>query len=261
MKISFIGFGNMAKALAKGLLENKANKLQAAAPSLHTGVNQEGIKTYNNNLDVLPNADIIILAVKPALVSNIITEIKSSIPKSCLIISIASGISLEWFSKHCEGIAVIRAMPNIAASIGKSATPLVANELVNNAQKLNAEEIFKSVGLTTWVSTDNDIDTFTALSGSGPAYVFMFMESMIKAAISLGIKEEDAKSFTLQTVNGALHLATLNEYNLKYLRELVTSPAGTTAAAINVLNNEGFDDTIYAALKAAYERAKELGRY
>ena len=261
MRISFIGFGNMAKALAKGLLTNKANELQAAAPSLTKGINQQGIKTNNDNLAVIPNADIIILAVKPALISKIITEIKSSIPKSCLIISIASGISLEWFAKHCAGMALIRAMPNIAASIGESATPLVANEFVSSAQKLNAEEIFKSVGLTTWVLTDNDIDRFTALSGSGPAYVFMFMEAMIKAAVSLGIKEEDAKSFTLQTVKGALCLASNSEYNLKYLRELVTSPAGTTAAAIEVFNNKGFDEIIDVALKAAFKRAKELGKY
>lgn len=259
MKISFIGFGNMAKAMAHRLLKDSAHELYAASPSLENGINAQGIRTYNDNLAVLAEADIIILAVKPLQMEKVITQISACIPPHSLVISVATGISLSWFASKCPHIAMVRAMPNIAAAIGESATPLIANAFVNEKQKEAANTIFKSIGITTWVQQEGDIDAFTALSGSGPAYIFMFMEAMIKAATTLGIKEDAAKIFTLQTVEGALSLAIESKQDLTELRKKVTSPAGTTAAAIGVLSEHGFDKLIYKAMKAAYDRAKELG--
>ncbi len=261
MKISFIGFGNMAKAMAKGLLLDEKNELRAASPSLPIGINEHGIRTYPDNLAIVPDADIIILAVKPAQITSVITQISTKIPTQCLVISIATGIGLPWFAQQIPGIAIVRAMPNIAASIGKAATPLIANEFVTEKQKQWAKQLFTGIGLITWVQKEADIDSFTALSGSGPAYIFMFMEAMIKAAIALGITDDIAKSFALQTFDGALSLASESKLELIELRKMVTSPAGTTAAAIEVLTEHGFEELIYAAMKAAYDRARVLGSH
>jgi pyrroline-5-carboxylate reductase len=257
MNISFIGFGNMAKAMAAGLLNHY--NLRAASPTLPIGINENGIKTFANNLSVVTDADIIILAVKPALMDTVFEEICETIPKHCLVISIASGISLPWFAKKGPKVAIVRAMPNIAAAIGESATPLIANALVSAEQKQWAEEIFTRIGIITWVKKEADIDAFTALSGSGPAYVFLFMEAMIKAGVDLGIEENIATSFALQTVHGALSLASQSKRGLADLRKSVTSPAGTTAAALEVFSKEGFEEIVCKAMKAACERAEELG--
>lgn len=256
MKISIIGFGNMAKAMTKALANNKSNQIQVSAPSLSVGTNMAGIKTHSDNLAILSNAEVIILAVKPVLMHPVLDQIRPALPADCLIISVASGIRLARFGLN---LAVVRAMPNIAAALSQSATPLIANEWVTEAQKQMAEDIFKSMGITTWIEDESQIDAFTALSGSGPAYVFLFMEAMVNAAVTLGLSQEVATSFTLQTVQGALSLAKPQEASLGELRASVTSPAGTTAAALNVLVDRGFETLVYDAMNAACERAKQLG--
>lgn len=249
----------MAQAIAKGLLHNKSNQLQASAPSLAVGINDLGIKTNSDNLAVIADADVIILAVKPTYMATVLTEISANIPHHCLVISIAAGLSLPWFAKRIANTALVRAMPNMAAALGKSATPLIANHLVTEEQKQWTEQIFSSIGLYSWTKHEFDMDAFTALSGSGPAYIFMFMEAMIKAAVSLGIAENIAHTFALQTFKGSLSLITESKLSLHELRKSVTSPAGTTAAAIEVLTQHGFDELIFAAMKAASDRAAELG--
>jgi pyrroline-5-carboxylate reductase len=260
MQISFIGFGNMAKAMAKGLLQDVNITLSAAAPSLSSGLNQEGIKTYSNNLSVVADANVIILAVKPWQIATVFHEIRSSLSPDCLIISIATGIPLTWFSTQSPGTAIIRAMPNIGAAISESATPLIANDAVNQQQQQWAEMIFGRIGIVTWVHQEADMDAFTAFSGSGPAYVCLFIEAMINAAERLGIPKEVAHDFALQTVNGTLNILKQGEFDPQALRQQVTSPAGTTAAAIEIFKAQGFEALIHAAMTAAYRRAQELGR-
>ena len=245
--------------MAVGLLDHN-HHLRASSPSLPEGINDNGIKTSADNLSVVADADIIILAVKPALMDTVLKEIGKSIPKHCLVISVATGLSLPWFANYAPNAAIVRAMPNIAAAIGESATPLIANALVSAEQKKWAEAIFTCIGNITWVKNEADIDAFTALSGSGPAYVFLFMEAMIKAGVDLGIEEKIATSFALQTVHGAVCLASQSKQGLADLRKSVTSPAGTTAAALDVFSNEGFEEIVHAAIRAAFERARELGR-
>lgn len=259
MKISFIGFGNIAKAMSLGMIHNKKNELRASSPSLPFGINEHGIKTTADNLAIVSDADIIILAVKPALMSSVFTQIKTTIPPHCLVVTVASGVSLSWFAKHSPKTAIVRAMPNIAATIGKSATPLIANAFVTQEQKQLAEQIFNGIGIITWTKKEADIDAFTALSGSGPAYVFGFIEAMINVAIDFGIAENTAKSFALQTFDGAVNYAISSKLNLAELRQMVTSPAGTTAAALEVFKQHHFEEMIQAAMKAARDRAQELG--
>jgi pyrroline-5-carboxylate reductase len=259
MKIGFIGYGNMAKAMARSL--NKLNKytLMASAPSLTSGINKDNIQTFSANSEVAKLADVIILAVKPGQMKAVIKEITPSLKQNALIISIAAGISLYWLTNHCnQEQAIIRCMPNKPASIGMAATPMIANKAVQLAQKKIAEEILSSIGITTWASTEDEIDTFTALSGSGPAYVFLFLESLIHAAVELGLSPQIAKTFAIQTCIGSAQLAQQSNLELKELRNKVTSPGGTTAAALALLDNR-LAELIMDAMRAAKQRAHELG--
>lgn len=259
MKICFIGYGNMAKAIARGLIGQEKYTLAASAPSLTQGINKDRIRTYYDNKEAIKEANIIILAVKPMLMNSVLKEIIPHLPTHCLLISVAAGLSLSWFAQ--QGIkkqALIRTMPNTPAAVGLGATPMIANSFTSAEQKHCAERIFESIGLTTWAQHEEDIDTFTALSGSGPAYVFLFMEALINAAKLLGLNESIAKSFTLQTIKGALKLAQDSEFSLNQLRTKVTSPGGTTAAALEILNGK-LEELILTAMKAAKLRSQELG--
>lgn len=259
MIIGFIGFGNMAKAMVHGLKNQKHIEIRAAAPSLTIGINKDNVITHYDNLAIIGDADVVVLAVKPAQLALVYTQIASKLPAHCLVISIVSGVPLAWFTHQESGVAVVRAMPNIASAISKGATPLIANAFVSDEQKNSAKLIFKNTGIITWVDNEVDIDAFTALSGSGPAYVFLFMEAMIKAAMKLGIDEETATTFTLQTFNGAISLACNTHHRIEELRTTVTSPAGTTAAAIETFKKHDFDKVVYAAMEAAFYRAQALG--
>lgn len=259
MNICFIGFGNMAKAIALGLSKQSNYQITATAPSLKKGKTAEGIITEPNNLEGILNADLIILAVKPAKMAEVLTQIKPKIPKHCLLISVAAGLNLNWLEKHCPaGQAIVRSMPNIPIMVEKGATPLIANRHTSPEQKRWAAELFRCSGLIAWTENEADLDSFTALSGSGPAYVFLFLESLVAAAQKLGLNENLAKSFALQTVAGAVEMATNSELALSELRKKVTSPAGTTAAAIAIFEEQGFTDLIFKAMDAAHTRAKEL---
>jgi pyrroline-5-carboxylate reductase len=261
MNISFIGFGNMAKAIAHGLSQNKSINLSASSPSLSNKTTDNHIRPYKNNLSVIPNADILILSVKPKQMQHVLNEINQiNLPSHCLVISIASGLKLAWFEKHLPNTAIVRAIPNIAVATQQSATPLKGNQWVSDEKKLKAEQLFNQLGITTWVDKEEDIDAFTALSGSGTAYVFSFMEGMINAAINLGINKDLAEKFTVQTFVGALSLAMQNNANLSDLKRSVTSPGGTTEAALNTFKQQGLDGLIENAMKAATQRAEQLGQ-
>lgn len=260
MKISFIGYGNMARAMAKSLIHNPQYQLFAAAPSLPIGVDADGVHTSNDNAEVVQDADVIILAVKPMNMLKALEPIKQSIPKNSLILSVATGLSLSWLAKHCpEGQAIVRSMPNIAISVLHGATPLIANEFVTAKQKSNAEHLFERSGIITWIENERDMDVFTALSGSGPAYVFYFLEGISKAAEKLGMDYKTAKQFSIQTVLGAVELAQQSGLEFSELRQKVTSPAGTTAAAIQQMKDHDFELILFKAVEAAYNRAGELG--
>lgn len=259
MKISFIGFGNMAKAIADGLLRDPQYHISAAAPSLTPGKDETGINTFDDNLAVLADADVVVLAVKPLQMNSVYQQIHPHLPKKTLVISIAAGIPLSWFAKSGVSFTpVVRAMPNIASALGLGATPLIANDGVSESQRQAAEQIFNMIGITTWVTNEDELNAYTALSGSGPAYVFLFMEGMIEAATSLGLEASSARRFALQTVNGALNLAEKSQTEIADLRRTVTSPNGTTAAALAAFETQGFKSIIKTAMQAAVKRAESL---
>lgn len=258
MKIGFIGYGNMAKAIAQGLMKENKHHLSAAAPSLTSGLNQEGIHTFSVNQEAIKGAEVIILAVKPQIMPLILDDISNRLPPDVLVISVAAGLDLAWFAKRlAPNQPLIRAMPNTPASIGLGATPMVANAFVNATHKARAELIFKNVGLITWATDEKEMDAFTALSGSGPAYVFLFIEALIAASVQLGLDEAIAKAFAIQTVKGAVHLAQQSDLSVNQLKSKVRSPGGTTAAALDILDGR-LEALILEAMTAARSRAQTL---
>lgn len=260
MKISFLGFGNMAKAIAESLCNNNDMVLFAAAPSLPETQNPDGISTHFSNSAIVEQADIIVVAVKPDKVQTVLTEINPQLSKQCVVLSIAAGVSLETLAMSCpKEQPIVRSMPNTPIAVGKGATALIANEYVTKEQTRWINQLFACSGISTWVTEENDIDALTALSGSGPAYVFLFLEAMIAAARELGIDDSVATTFALQTMSGTCALLETSGLSPQQLRNKVTSPAGTTAAAIAILQHHGFEALLSKAMHAAFERAKQLG--
>lgn len=259
MNIAFIGYGNMARALIQGFEKNKALTISAASPSLKTG--QVGsLRCYADNKAAIGrHTDTLFLTVKPAKMAEVLSEIGPFIPPEAVVISVAAGVNLAFIQSFCSrGQAIIRCMPNLPHAVGLGATPLAANQALTAAQKQRVEALFQSAGIYTWVD-EAALNAFTAVSGSGPAYVFLFIEAMVDAATKLGLKEAEATDFVSQTVHGAAVLLQESGLSARALREKVTSPAGTTAAALGVLQAQGFAMLIDSAVKAAFNRANELG--
>ncbi len=263
--IAFIGAGNMAAALIKGLVEDgyPADSIIASDPDhQRTDFIKEccAIRTSDNNRAAVLEADVVVLAVKPQALPQIARDIAESVSSSKpLIISIAAGIQTkhlaEWLG---EDTAIIRTMPNTPAMLQTGTTGLYANPNANEDQRNLAESIMRAVGLTLWVDEETMMDSVTAISGSGPAYFFLVMELMIKAAEKMGMEHDSAKLLTLHTALGAARMALENPDDPSVLREKVTSPGGTTAAALAVFHEKGLDQIIEDALIAARDRSIEL---
>jgi pyrroline-5-carboxylate reductase len=248
----------MAKAMAQRWRRDPTHLIKAAAPSLSTDILEKNLSTTADNLEVLPNADLLVLAVKPQQLPEVIAQIKPHLREKSLIVSIAAGIELAWLDHHLPHMAIVRAMPNLGAAVGQAATPLIANIHVTSGQQRTVEILFQQLGITTWVPEDAQMDAFTALSGCGPAYVYVFVQAMQDAAIAMGIDAHTAETFTLQTVTGALALLSSNNASAAEWQARVTSPKGATAAALEVLTTHGFRETLQQAMQAAAARARAL---
>lgn len=262
--IGFIGAGNMANSLIRGMIANGAEKTSVWATDLDSEklytLNSEcGIRT-GNTAEIAQHADIIVLAVKPQVMKIVCAELKTLLGgRSPLIISIAAGITVSHLSQWIgANTAVIRCMPNTPALVGKGASGLYANEHVSETQKDLAEKVISSVGLCVWVEQESAIDAVTALSGSGPAYFFLFMESMQKTAQEMGLSEDIARILTKQTALGAAELAMASDESTERLRLNVTSPGGTTEQAIKQFQLGGLPKLVDTALKSAQTRSIEL---
>lgn len=258
INISFIGYGNMAKAIAKGLMSNNAFLLQAASPSL-TESRDGALKTTASNLKACQEAEVIILAVKPYQLADVLAEIKPALRTEQLLISVAAGIDLNTLGKYSRpSQAIIRCMPNTASAIGEGMSALIGNAKVTESQKQLALRIFQSVGEVLWLDYEEQMHLVTAVSGSGPAYVYRIMEAMILAATELGLPQTMAEKLCRQTFKGALALLDASDNSIKSLRDAITSPNGTTAAALEVLGKEQVDRLLLKTLDAAQKRSKQL---
>ncbi len=264
MTIGFIGAGNMASALVGGLLakgyapkklllaDSQAQQLQA--------FKERGLFTSLNNADVVQRADILVLAVKPQVMAEVLKPLASIVQqKRPLIISIAAGISVASIDAWLDGeLSIVRAMPNTPALVQAGATGLYANDKVSVSQKQQTETILGAVGLTLWVQQEQLIDSVTAVSGSGPAYFFYVMEAMIAAGQELGLDEKTARALTLQTALGAAQMAITSDVSPAELRRRVTSKGGTTERAIATFDDANMQDIFSQALSACAARGQEL---
>ena len=262
--IGFIGAGNMAYALIKGLLNNgfDANQINISDPNEELLLNRESelkVTTYSDNTSLLSNSDIIFFAVKPQVLSSVCLELKGVVKSKHLFVSIVAGIRSSDINRWLGGnFALIRTMPNTPALFQTGVTGLFANELVNNEQKSLVSSILSSVGECFWVNEEKLIDAITAISGSGPAYFFLLMQSMTQAGMALGLDEETANSLSIQTAYGASLMANKTGKDSRTLRAEVTSPNGTTQSAIESFQDQNFEGIVANATRAAYDRAREL---
>jgi pyrroline-5-carboxylate reductase len=263
--IGFIGGGNMARSLVGGLLNThwSGDRLLVAEPDADkrdyfTG--RLGVRAEAQNQGVVEQCDVVVLAVKPQVMKQVCVPLRTAAQASQpLIVSIAAGVrepSLQqWLG---GGLAIVRAMPNTPALVGSGATALYANAMVTDAQRDLAETLLRAVGVTVWLDRESLLDTVTALSGSGPAYFMLFMETLEQAAIEHGLAADTARLLVLETCLGAAKLAMESGEELAELRRRVTSPGGTTEAALQVMHQRGLDDTLRQAFAAAVRRGDEL---
>lgn len=263
--ICFIGAGNMALSLVGGLLASgypKANVI-ATDPTKERrdDVTQSlGIHCYESNLEAAEKADILVLAVKPQMLEKVCQELQSVVQnKRSLIISVAAGVRSTDIDLWLGGnTAIVRTMPNTPALIQSGATGLYANDAVSSQQREQAEHILRAAGLAVWVKQESDLDTVTAVSGSGPAYYFLFMEAMQNAAQEMGLDENTARLLTIQTAFGAAKMALESADDCATLRRKVTSPNGTTEKAIQSFEQDELATTVANAMQAAQDRAVSL---
>jgi pyrroline-5-carboxylate reductase len=262
--IGFIGAGNMAYALINGLLNNgyDSKNIKASDPNNELLQKREAelnITTFSNNSSLIEVCDIIVFAVKPQVLSEVCLELRDNIKPNHLFISIVAGIRVTDINRWLGGnYSLVRTMPNTPALMQHGVTGLFPNELVNDEQKALVTTILSSVGDCFWVNEERLIDAITAISGSGPAYFFLLMQSMTQAGMALGLDEKTAKELSVQTGLGASLMATKSGKDPRTLRTNVTSPNGTTQAAIEYFQDQNFEGIVANATRAAFDRAREL---
>lgn len=265
--IGFIGGGNMASSLISGLIASG----HAPSQIWVSDVNQDALQTLastlnvnisGDNNEVINEVDVVVLAVKPQVLRSVAESSAALLQtKNTLVVSIAAGISQLSLSQWLgEKIAIVRCMPNTPALVLTGATALHANSNVSNEQRDLAENILRAVGISLWVDNESELDAVTAVSGSGPAYYFLLMETMESAAIEMGLSKETARLLIQQTALGAAKIALESSESPQQLRNRVTSPGGTTQRAIETFEQGNFAQLVSKALHAAKDRSIEISK-
>lgn len=265
--IAFIGAGNMATSIVGGLVAagHPAQRIRAADPfpeSLQRLSEVAPIVACSSNIEAVTGADVVILAVKPQVMAAVCTDISSALRSGdILVMSIAAGITINSMQSWLgEQTPLVRCMPNTPALLGSGASGLYASDGVSPQQRDWAAQILAAVGVIEWVPAESDLDTVTALSGSGPAYFFMLLEAMIDTAVDQGLSRETATRLALQTGLGAAHMGLESDVDLAELRRRVTSPGGTTEAAVKSFEAAGLKTIVSNAMQAAADRADAMAR-
>jgi len=264
--IGFIGSGNMAEALIKGIIAADVYRPEdvmiadVRSERLEQLASEYNVKPVESNPTLTAGADVVVLSVKPQNMDAVLSEIKDSLKGDSLVISIAAGVTTAKIAGFLGDVPIVRVMPNTPALVGEGASALFAKNAGSEAMAL-VMKIFSAVGKAVVVDREELIDAVTAVSGSGPAYYFLLMEEMIKAGEQLGLDEATAKELVLQTAKGAALLAEQADgrgETAAELRRKVTSPGGTTEAALKVFAEKDFSDLVTTALTAARDRSREL---
>jgi len=261
LSVAFIGAGNMATALIQGLLKTglAATQISAADPlaGARERVGALGIGVFDDNGAACCQADVIVLAIKPQVAAEVISALEFE--PGQLVVSIMAGIDLGSLSAWlAPDQPIVRCMPNTPALLGAGMSAMYANGQVSDSQKSQAAHIMQAAGETVWVDQEQSLDAVTALSGSGPAYYFLLMETMIEAGTTMGLDETLARKLTLQTAYGSALMALNSEQTPAALRQQVTSPGGTTERALRVMQEGKLPEVVVKALVAAQQRATEL---
>ncbi len=264
--ITIIGPGAMAEAIIAGLLRRQITtpeRILASGPradrvkELHE---RYGIQAFTDNREAARQGDVVILAIKPQRLSKVLPALSGAIQPHALVLSIIAGATIQTISERLEHAAVVRSMPNTPAQIGEGITVWAASTAVSDEQRAEACSILSALGQEVYVEEESYLDMATALSGTGPAYVFMFMEALIDAGVHMGFPRRIAEQLVVQTILGSVSYYEKNKVHPAQLRNQVTSPGGTTAQALYYLEKAGFRTALSRAIWAAYERSQELGK-
>lgn len=262
-RIAFIGAGNMAASLIGGMRAQgvEAELIRASDPGAETRervAKEHGIEVVADNAEAIEGADVVLLAVKPQMMKTVCEALRPALKPSQLLVSIAAGITCASMKAWLGEQPIVRCMPNTPALLRQGVSGLYATAEVTQAQRQQAETLLSAVGIALWVEEETQIDAVTAVSGSGPAYFFLLIEAMTAAGVKLGLSQEVAKQLAEQTALGAARMATESDVDAAELRRRVTSPAGTTEAAIKSFQADGFEAMVEKALGAAAHRSAEM---
>jgi pyrroline-5-carboxylate reductase len=267
MKIGFIGAGNMASAIIGGLVRQgmSAQSIYVSDPnkdSLQALQTQFGIHICSDNDSIIEQADTVVLAVKPQILKQVVTPLAKLVQaQQPLVISIAAGLESQTISSWLGGnVAMVRCMPNTPALVQTGASGLFANDLVNQAQRQFSEQLFNAIGVSVWVEHEQLLHAVTAVSGSGPAYYFMFMQAMQEAAQKQGLSKQAATLLTQQTALGAAKMIIQTGEDAEQLRKKVTSPGGTTEQAVLSFERYNLMQTVGKAMQVCADKSVDLAK-
>ena len=264
--IALIGSGNMGEAIIAGLLRNglaPSKSIYASGPRVERGAELQsryGIQPFTDNAEAVRSADVIILAIKPQKLKKTLAGLKGKIPVYALVLSIVAGASIQTLQEGLNHPTVVRSMPNTPAQIGEGITVWATSATVSPAQAELARKILSALGQEIFVEEESYLDMATALSGTGPAYVFLFIEALFDAGVHLGLPQRIAEQLIVQTIRGSVDYYQSRKLHPAALRNEVTSPGGTSAAALYYLEKAGFRTAVSRAVWAAFERSQELGK-
>ncbi len=262
-RITFIGAGNMAASLIGGLLAQglDAALIRASDPGTETRARvqaEHGIDVFADNAQAIEGADVVVLAVKPQAMKAVCEALRPNLKPHQLVVSIAAGITCASMHNWLGARPLVRCMPNTPALLRQGVSGLFATGQVSAEQRQQAQTLLSAVGIALWLDEERQLDAVTAVSGSGPAYFFLLIEAMSAAGEKLGLSREVAVQLSQQTALGAAHMAVASDVDAAELRRRVTSPAGTTEAAINTFQAGGFEALVEQALGAAARRSAEM---
>lgn len=262
-RLAVIGCGNMGSAIVRGLLKEKwttAGHLVGSHPRRAAPLSKElGIRVIASNRKAAEDADVILLGVKPQILPDVLEEIQGYVAAGAVVLSMAAGVSTARIEEALPGIAVVRSMPNLAATVGMGATAICGGAHAKAEHVAVARSVFEAVGVVEEVP-ERLLDAVTGLSGTGPMYVFHLVEALADAGVKVGLSRDVASRLATQTVLGSARLAQQSHLHPAALKDQVTSPAGTAIAALHVLRREGFQAMIMDAVEAATFRSRELGQ-
>lgn len=265
MQVAFIGGGNMADAIITGLVSSRVLEpteiivSDTSLDRLRYLTEKHHVGTTQSNTEAIANCEIVFVAVKPQVVPQLLIELKGSLDPRQSIASIAAGVTIATYSEGLSHDRIIRIMPNTPALIGQSMSVWTATESVPESIIAWMRSSLQAIGTELYVSSESTLNQATAVSGSGPAYAFRFVETLIEAGVLIGLSYDVARLLATKTIEGSIALMQETQQHPAELRNSVTSPAGTTAAALSTLSDKGFDSAILQAIRAAYIRSLELG--